>query len=184
MIKLIIGQWLTSFLVILYALIWHYFEYLPENYHCQIAFTNFQGLIIILLIVYFGPTIASKIIYVYIIYHTKHQINVTTQQIRYRAMQRDLIVLRRVIIIITTVLLLSLPTLILWIYYIVTGYLHPLSYHLEWVLFSISLVFLSIASAIITSQIRQLILLKWKHNQRVQPMIMNNVPEIIQRWQR
>jgi len=151
----------------------HYFEYISHYYHCQISFSNFEGLLITLSIIYFGPTIISVIIYMYIIYHVKHMTNPTNQQNR-----RDLIDLRRIIILIALILILSLPTLILWIYYLFTGYLYPLSYHLEWLLFSISLSILSIASAILSPYLRRLMRFQQRHHRRIQPIVINYVHEV------
>ena len=179
MAKFIIGQWVISFILLTFALIWHYIEYLPDTYHCQIALNNFLGNLLAIFIIFFVPTTVSMFIYIYIIYYTKQQTNlITTQQTRYRAIQRDIVVLRRVIILITSVMILSLPTVILWIYYLVTGFLLPLSYHVEWLLFSVSLVFLSSTSTFITPQVRRLIHLNWGLNQRVRPAIMNQTPEL------
>ncbi|CAF0816343.1 unnamed protein product [Adineta ricciae] len=178
-VKLIIGQWVTSFVLLTFTLIWHYIEYLPDTYHCQIAFNNFLGNLLATFIIFSIPTIASVFIYIYIIYYTKQQTNViTTQETRYRAIQRDIVVLRRVIILITSVTILTLPTLILWIYYLVTGFILPLSYNVEWLLLSLSLVFLSVTSTFITPQVRRLIRLNWRRNQRVRPVIMNQTPEL------
>ncbi|CAF0742354.1 unnamed protein product [Adineta ricciae] len=178
-VKLIIGQWVTSSVLLTFTLIWHYIEYLPDTYHCQIALNNFLGNLLASFIIVSIPTNASVFIYIYIVYYTKQQTNViTTQQTRYRAIQRDIVVLRRVIILITSVMILSLPTLILWIYYLVTGFLLPLSYHVEWLLCSVSLVFLSGTSTFITPQVRQLIHLNWRPNRRVRPAIINRTPEL------
>jgi hypothetical protein len=175
MFGFILIQWIISFILMIFILILHYFEYESHYYHCQISFSNFQGLLIIISVIYFGPTIVSMIIYIFIIYHVKH---IKNQQIRYQSNQRDLIVLRRIIILIASMLILSLPTLILWIYYLLTGYLYPLNYHLEWLLFSISLSILSVASAILSPHLRRLMRFQWRRHRQIQPIVINYVHRV------
>jgi hypothetical protein len=173
MFKLILVQWLISFLLIMSILLLHYFEYMPDYHHCQILFSNSRGLLMALLIIFLGPTIASTMIYIYIIYHIKHRINPANRQNRRRSHQRDLVVLRCVIILNASVFIICIPTVVFWIYYRVNSYLHPLSYHFEWLLFSASLLMLSVASAILTPQLRRLIMHKWTHHPRIHPMVIN-----------
>jgi hypothetical protein len=79
-----------SFILMTFVLFLKYIECLPQDYHCQILFSNFRGLLITSLVIYFGPTIISTIIYVYIIHYTKHRTSLVTQQNRQRLNQRDL----------------------------------------------------------------------------------------------
>jgi hypothetical protein len=107
--------------------------------------------------------------------------NVAIQQNRQRTNQRDVVVLRRIIILVGMLLFLSFPTLILWLAYLITGYLSPLVYHFEWLTFALSLSFLPMASALLSPNLKNLIISKWRQKQRIQPMIVTQQFELRQR---
>ncbi len=174
MLGFILIEWLISFLWMMLILFLNDFEYISQNYYCQISFSDFRGLLTAVSVIYFGPTFTSVIIYIYIMYHLKHMTTSRIQQNRTRSNQRDLIVLRRIIILIVSVLFLSLPILIIWLLYLFTDYLNPLSYHLEWLLFAISSSILSLASAILSPNLSRLITIQWRRPRQIQPIVINN----------
>ena len=140
--------------------------------------TNLRGTIFVSLTSYYGPTVISSVIYVYIIYYIKHREPLAVQQNRHRSIQRDLIVLRRINVLVTIFLLFLVPPMVLWFHYIATGYLYPLIYHIEWLTVSTSLSTLSIVSAMLNSQIRQLLLLLIQRNRRVHPVLVMQLQAI------
>ena len=165
---LIVCQWLVSCLFMMIIFLLGYIVYLLDYYHCQIPFSNFFGLFLTVTIIYFGPTIISIMLYVYLIYYLKHaQIN------RRNVNKRELIVVRRITILIASILALSVPTLVLWFYYLSTGDLYYLSYHLEWFLFSLSLSVLSVASAILSPHFSRLLKLHFPHRAQIHPIGIN-----------
>ena len=59
-------------------------------------------------------------------------------------------------------LILCLPAILHWIVFISTGCLHPFIYHFEWLTFAFSLAMLSSATALITPQIKRIVLHRWQ----------------------
>lgn len=153
--RLIALQWFLSFLVTLPSFIFNHFEYLPRYYHCQIVFQNPQGLMLVAFPIYCFPMVAIGLIYICIISYTRRKARPMGQHNRRRSNRRDLIVLRRITILVSLLWTLSFPSMILWLFYFTTGYLYPLSYHLQWLTFSISLLILPFASAYLTPQLRK-----------------------------
>ncbi len=170
-VQLVIVQWLMAFLSMIILLLLRYFEYVPQLYHCQIPFTNSQGMIVSFSIIFVIPINAIAGIYCYIMYYIKYKANSPIQRNRRRTYQRDVIVLRRIIILIGILFIISVPTIILWMTYLITGYLHPLIHHIEWLIYSITLVVLSIALAFLSPDLQQLVLVTWRRNRRIQPII-------------
>lgn len=173
---LILIQWLFAFLIISPVIFLHYVQYLPEVYYCHIPLTNLKGTIFVCVIVYDGPTFVTSIIYSYIMYYIRKRSTVSIQQNRQQSNQRDLIVLRRINILVGMLLVLILPVAVLWVNYVVTGYLSPIIYHMEWLTFSISLLILPIASAFLNPQLSQLISITCRQKRRVHPVLLIQLP--------
>jgi threonine/homoserine/homoserine lactone efflux protein len=123
-------------------------------------------------IVFFGPISAIGAIYCYIMYYIKHTTNSAIHQNRQQANQRDFIVLRPNRILVGILTILSIPTITLWLYYLITGYLNPLTPHIEWLINSISFLILSIAFLFLSPQLREVLSFAWRHNRRVQPVMI------------
>ena len=59
------------------------------------------------------------------------------QQARKRSNQRDIIVVGCILVTFGIILVLTTPFVVLFLVHRITGYLHPSSYHLQWLTFSI-----------------------------------------------
>jgi hypothetical protein len=153
--RLVLLQWLSSFFLMLPAFILNHVEYLPGYYHCQIVFPNLQGLILVAFPIYYFPMLAIGLIYIYIIYYTRLKTRSMVGRHGRRSNQRDMIVLRRITIIVGLLWTLTFPFMILWLVYVTTGNLYPLSYHLQWLTFAVSLLVLPVASVCLTPQLRK-----------------------------
>jgi len=181
MFGLIFIQWLIAFLLNSPLLLLHNFHYLPQYYFCQVELNDLQAASLAASVLYLFPMTIIGSIYCYIIYHMRQTKNIAIQQNRQRTNQRDVVVLRRIIILVGLLFFLSFPTLILWLVYIVTGYLSPLVYHFEWLTFALSSSFLPMASALLSPHLKDLIISKWRQKQRIHPMIVTQQFELRQR---
>jgi hypothetical protein len=181
MLRLVFIQWLLAFLLILPILFLHHFQYVPEYHYCQIPFYDLYGLLIGGSIIYYFPMIMIGSIYFYIIYHMHKTKNVAIQQNRQRTNQRDAVVLRRIIILVGMLFFLSFPTILVWIVYIITGYLHPFIYDFQWLTFALSLSILPMAPALLTPYLKHLITFKWRDKHHIHPMIVTQQLELRQR---
>ena len=142
---LIIVQWLVTVLLNFPLILGRHVQYLPDFYHCQIPFTDLQGSIFIALSLYFVPVLIISTLYVCII-------RLTTRAARL-IRQRDTIVLRRIILLVVLLFALSFPMAMIWSIYLITGSLHPLSYHLQWLTFSTTLLVLPGVAAFLTPKL-------------------------------
>ena len=132
------------------AFLLNHFEYLPDYYHCQIVYSNLQGLILVAFPIYYFPYASHRLDLH--LHHLLHPPENTFN--RLEGIGDDQIVgislfFRRIAIIVGLLWTLSFPFMILWLLYITTGYLYPLSYHLQWLTFAVSLLVLPITSRLV-----------------------------------
>jgi len=83
--------------------------------------------------------------------------NSSIERNRQRSTQRDIIVLHRIVILVGILVILSLPAILIWVGYKITGYLYIFSYHLQWLTVAFSLSILSIVSIFLTPQLKELL---------------------------
>ena len=166
---LIVLQWIFVCSTILILLLFHHFEYIPYYHFCQISFKNLTGLIIAAVNGYELPLILIASLYFYIIYFIKRT-NSFTNYNRPRLYRRDLVVFNRVLTLIFVLVFFCFPAILLWIIYIITGNLHPLIYHVQWLFFSFSLAFLPATSVMITTDLQYLIRIRPQRMSQVRPI--------------
>lgn len=171
-LQLIILQWLAVALLFLPLPLLNLFHYLPTDFYCQTPLTHIFATFYSVAIIYYIPMLTTGIFYTILIYYVKHSNHLTNQENRQRSNQRDLLVLRRIIYVVSLLLILFLPTSILWIDYMRTGYLHPLIYHFEWLSFSVLLTIVSVISTFVTPQLHQLMMMLWRKHRQIQPMVV------------
>jgi len=170
--RLAISQWLIDFLLIIPILILREFQYISQNYYCQILFTNIRGLVFATFIVFNVSMTGIGSIYFYIIYYTKKTNGQLPLQNRQRANQRDLVVLRRIIILVGILLTLGLPSILLWLSYLITGYLYPFIYDCQWLSYALSLSVLPTTMIYSTPQLREFLANRFRRNRRIQPTVI------------
>lgn len=137
-------QWLLSFLQVIPVYFLGLFEYLPNDYHCQIAIDNTRGLILGLSLVHMIPVSLTTICYIYTtIYIRKSSARVRSmrQQIKDR---RDFFVLKRIFILLTVMIASGLPTLGISLYSQLTGYLPFWATQFQWLTATFSMCVVSV----------------------------------------
>lgn len=97
-----------------------------EEHSCHCPFSDLPVLLYFFLCVYLLPMGFIGFIYTRIIFHTKNTPRILTD----RGSRRDIIVIRRIIVLLSSLMILAAPLTILWIIYLFTGAIHPLSYRL------------------------------------------------------
>lgn len=138
----VIIQWTLSFLQVLPVLFLRTFEYLPHDYHCQIALHNIRGLIIGLSLVHLIPVTLTTLCYVLTLMYIRRR-SATVRCLRQQANdRRDAVVLTRIFILLAVMIISGLPTLGISIFYQIYGYLPVWSTQFQWftATFSISCV--------------------------------------------
>ena len=171
-------QWLIGFLSTVPILVLHHFQYVPLYFYCEILLSDNQGLLLVTLLGYEPPMIGIGLIYVYILYYMEKSKSQSTLQNHQRSNERDVSVLRRILILIGLLVTLAFPTTVLWMNYLHTGYVHPLSYHIGWSTFSLSLSILPGLSMFLTPQLRESFIVAWRRNRRIEPIIVVRLRQV------
>ena len=118
--------------------------------------------------------LAIGAMYSYIVHFT-HRTGV--HPIQQRANQRDVVVLRRILLLVALLLILCLPAILLWLVFMITGYLHPLIYHFQWLTFAFSLAMLPSATVLMTPHLTQLVLRRWQRQGNAVSLIVLRADE-------
>ncbi|UJR19542.1 hypothetical protein I4U23_022672 [Adineta vaga] len=168
--KLVLFQWLMGFISMIPFTVLHWNEYVPEYYFCEMLISNYFAMLYISGITYLIPVIMIALIYIYIIYYITKYKRQTFLQNRQKTIQRDLLVLRQVIILIGFMISLCFPSAILWLIFVITGYVNPISYQIGWPSFALLSSILPTTIVSLTPKLRQLIKIFCKQNHRIQPM--------------
>ena len=170
--SLILIQWLIGFLFMLPILFLHHFQYVPEYYYCEILLSDSLGLMLTGAITYSLPMGIIGGIYFYILYYMQKTRSQSVLRNRQQANQRDLVVLRRIIILLGLLVTLGFPTFFIWLGYMLTGYVNSIGYHLGWSMFTFSLSSLPSTFVLLTPQLRKLLMITIRKNQRIQPIMI------------
>jgi hypothetical protein len=128
-------------------------EYQYEDYHCQVQFTNWRGMIIAALLVWLLPISFIITIYAYTIYYILCNSALFTlrQETRFK---RDLIVIRRILWLIIFIVIFGMPACSAAIVYYLFGYVEWWENHLIWLTFVLSFMGVSIVQTYFSPHLR------------------------------
>jgi hypothetical protein len=139
----IVTQWLLSFLQVIPVFLLGIFEYLPHDYHCQIAIHNIRGLIIGLSLVHLIPVSLTTICYIYAaIYIRKSSKRVRSVRQKVND-QRDFRVLTRIFVLLAAMIASGMPTLGISLFFQFFGYLPFWSTQFQWLTAAFSMCIIS-----------------------------------------
>jgi len=133
-----------------------------------VDFSNVRGVLWFLLNIYGIPLLLLLLIYLRITIFLGQHSNNQTLVIKQRQ-QRDLAVIRRIIIIISLLVTLGIPTTALLLILYITGQELSLFYRIAWFTASLSMIALSLSMVVLTPQLKNIVLKKFRHN-RVVPL--------------
>ncbi|CAF1544897.1 unnamed protein product [Adineta ricciae] len=140
----IVVQWLLSFVQVIPVLLLGTFEYLPHDYHCQIAIHNVRGLLIGLALVHTIPISLTTMCYAYTMFYIQ-KISATIKTARQLATdQRDFLVLKRIFIVLTTLIASGMPAFSIGLYFQFTGHLPYWSTQFQWLSATFAMLIVSI----------------------------------------
>lgn len=117
-----------------------------DDHNCYCSLDDFPVLIYFITIVYCLPMGIILLIYSRILIHTKR----TPRVLNILTSRRDIIVVRRIVLLIMGLMGLATPLTTLWIFYMVTGKIHPMSYRLGYMINGITEFLLSIMTIFVT----------------------------------
>ncbi|CAF1354939.1 unnamed protein product [Didymodactylos carnosus] len=171
-IVLCILKWLFSFLIQLPPLLWNYIIYLPNEFYCIAPMFNLKFAAYVCSILYGLSITIISLIYVWIIYYIKQQ---SSQTLKNRQNQRDLIIIKRILITLGILIILGIPIIVFILLFILTNYWPSFAYRLIWMTISFSFLFLNLSLIYFTSQWKQSVKQLW-NNRRRQRYILCNMP--------
>ncbi len=148
--------------------IWHGIVYIAKEHYCFVNFSNVRAVLWFLLNIYGIPLLLLLLIYLRITIFLGQHSNNQTLVIKQRQ-QRDLAVIRRIIIIISLLVTLGIPTTVLLLILYITGQGLSLFYRIAWFTASLSMIALSLSMVVLTPQLKNIVLKKFRHN-RVIPL--------------
>ncbi|UJR16620.1 hypothetical protein I4U23_003520 [Adineta vaga] len=129
--------------------------YQYDDYHCQVQFTNWSGMIIAACLVWLLPVLLTVAIYVY----TIHYIRRNSQQFTFRQrtrIKRDITIIRRIFWLIIFILIFGMPACSTTIVYYIFGYVEWWENHMIWLTFILSFMGISTVQTFYSPHLRTL----------------------------
>lgn len=152
----IIFQWLICFITILPALLFDYFEYLINDFHCQIPYRGIQTICLYGTVIYIIPLTITIGCYFFTL--RKSRLRQMVSQIQRVAIQRDVIILFRICIHLGLMISFFIPATIILIVSLFTGYLPWWSAQARWITYVISMTSVTMTLGFISPHVKSL----WK----------------------
>ncbi|CAF1500353.1 unnamed protein product [Adineta steineri] len=170
---LILIQWIICFLIMIPALLLGYFKYSNNDYLCQIDYTSLQKAGMTGMLAYAFPVYATMGCY----YYTLRKVKKGNHNLVQASARRDLIVLFRICILVGLLMIIPMPTTIVCLIYLFSGYLPWWVSQLQWFAFSLITNIATIILILISPHVRIL----WTktfhhpHRHRVAVVFANNI---------
>lgn len=161
-IILMIITWFVSFLLVITTIFFQVIIYEPNEYQCTVNLHVWKSNVYMTLCVYLIPLNIVIISYIRVIKYMRES-TIRNQQYRQTTIIRDLRIMQRIIILVHTLIILGLPSAIFWIFGLITGQLHTLTFRIQAIFISIDIFFLTFAVALTNPQVKRLIPLFNKH---------------------
>ncbi|UJR26705.1 hypothetical protein I4U23_008021 [Adineta vaga] len=152
----IIFQWILSFIQVIPVFLLQTFEYLPHDYHCQIAIHNIRGLLIGLSLVHTIPISLTTISYVYTMIYIR-KVSAKVKTIRQLANdRRDFLILKRIFIVLTILIASGMPAFGIGLYVQFSGHLPFWSTQFQWFSATFSMLIVSVILIFISPNLRKI----------------------------
>ncbi|UJR07203.1 hypothetical protein I4U23_011491 [Adineta vaga] len=154
-----------AFILLSPVLIWHSVIYLSNDHFCCVSFKITRGVLWAVFVCYGLPLIYLSLIYIRITLFIRHQSNIVTIAIK-RRQQQHLLAVQRIFINVGLLMTTGLPAMVLLVILFVTGVEHPLLYRILWIGAEVSIALLSIEMLFMTPQLKNIVMKRWRPNQR------------------
>ena len=164
-----IFKWMLSFVLVLFTSLSGDFVYHPFDYSCWVSFRNVRGVLIGTAYIYATPLSIIFTSYVLILRHVRRVNSQQTQCRQQRANKRDMVVVKRLILLLLFLILIALPGQLVFVVYLVTGYLTPWVNHIQMTSLPLGVAMTAINLALVTPRVRN----TFKRQRQVQPMGMS-----------
>jgi hypothetical protein len=155
----VVLQWIFCFLIIVPTLLLGDFQYLPDDYHCQIEYTSMRSTMLNGTLAYVIPMNITMGCYVHTLRRMRrghHSLTQAMTHIQQVTARRDLIVLFRICIVLALLMAFFIPSTVILVIYNFTGYLPWWSSQIQWLVFSTSIASATIVLALVSPHVRNL----------------------------
>lgn len=154
---MVIVQWIISCLSIIPNFLLNDFEYFLYDFQCAISFFNRRGLYYSVLMTYLIPIVVTIGSYIYTVrktrqmtYNLRHHVT----QVQLSIARRDTIVLFRICILLIPMLTFCVPSTIVYIIHMLTGYQPWWSFQSEWLSCMLSMWCVNLILAYVSPHVR------------------------------
>ncbi len=169
---LIIIQWILCCLLVLPAPLLGVFQYSVADYYCQIEYANFRSLLIFTSLAYVIPMNITIGCYIYTMKKIRRGNNNLIQTMTLINAHRDLVVLFRICLLLGLIAIVSIPLIVTYLIYILTGSIPWCSAPIQWLVLSLSITIVTVALGLISPHIWSLLK---KHSRRHTAVISVNI---------
>lgn len=162
---IIIFQWIIGFIFQLpNILISNQYTYEVTQFNCIISYSNIKACIYNFLVLYILPCGILIGIYYYSViisrrFHDRHfhHFGGNSSAIRFSQQCRDIVFVKRIVLSVIVLISMEIPTIILMVYYIITGNIISIGYRLQSLNVAVSIASFSLISFIISPPLIQLL---------------------------
>jgi ABC-type Fe3+ transport system permease subunit len=144
---------------------------MPLYFQCWTSFENIRGVLTPAILIYGIPVFIIVCIYIFIMRSIRQTNQI--QQRRRRSNERDLLVIKRIVILILATVSIGLPSVCIFLIYLIGHYLNPFAHYVEGLCLIAGLLTATVCFAMTSPQIKKI----FQRNQRqIHPieMIENN----------
>ncbi|CAF1256801.1 unnamed protein product [Didymodactylos carnosus] len=146
---LICIQWSFSLLTMSTALICNWIVFLSSEFYCQVIYSNLVGALYLGLLLYQIPMASMGSMYVWIARFIRQSARTARQQ-----QKRDLIIIKRMFTVVGVLTLMGVPPIVFFMIWLITGHVFSISYAIQWMTFSITLILINIVLIGLTPQLK------------------------------
>ena len=170
----IVSTWFVTLLLLIPTIFFDAITYQTSEYQCVVDLRTWKGNVYMMLMFYSIPITITATAYLRVMRYIKAS-TLRTQPNRRSPLMRDARVLQHTVILVCALIILGLPSAILWIQGLITGYLHPLTYRIQGIFIAMTMLILAIAIPLTNPQVKRLLPLFHKPN--AVRVVLNQVPQ-------
>ena len=166
--------WSVTLILLLPTIFLNVIAFQMTEYRCAVDLSTWKGNVYMILSFYSIPITVTAGVYLRVVRFIKAS-SLRSQQSRRTSMMRDARVILHTVILVCILVILGLPSAILWIQGLITGYLHPFTYRIQAIFIAITMLILAIAVPWTNPQVKRLLPMMDRQNtiqvQRIQQQL-------------
>ena len=151
-----ISIWIIVYIELIPSFVIGDIEYIVSEHHCQFAFTNVRGSIVVCTVGFFVPFSLTMFCYLWTMLKIHQQSAALMMINRSHMMRRDILILKRLVILLTFVTFVAAPHVIFPVVVAFDGFLPGWLFSLEWLLTALALVSVSIVLIFVSTHLKKI----------------------------